>query len=47
MNWVPQTPDEYKIFEKIVQGHGVGGKPIITVGAGKGVGSAYYVPPVR
>ena len=45
MNWVPQTPDEYKIFEKIVQGHGVGGKPIITVGADGTVGAASYVPP--
>jgi hypothetical protein len=47
MNWVPTTPDEYKIFEKIIQGHGVGGKPIITVGADGAVGAANYIPPVR
>ena len=46
MNWIPKTPDEYKIFEKIIQGHGPGGKPIITIGSNGSVGAANYVPPV-
>jgi hypothetical protein len=47
MNWVPTTPEDYKIYEKIIQSHGVGGKPIITVGADGAVGAANYIPPVR
>jgi hypothetical protein len=47
MNWIPKTPDEFKIYEKIIQSHGVGGKPIITVGADGAVGAANYIPPVR
>jgi hypothetical protein len=46
MNWIPRTPADYKIYEKIIQSHGVGGKPIITVGADGTVGAAGYVPPV-
>jgi hypothetical protein len=47
MNWIPKTPEDYKIYEKIIQSHGVGGKPIITVGADGAVGAANYIPPVR
>ena len=43
MNWIPRTPDEYKIFEKIT----LGGKPVIMVGADGAVGAAKYIPPVR
>ncbi len=46
MNWIPKTPDEYKIYEKIIQSHGVGGKAVITVGADGTVGAANYIPPV-
>ena len=46
MNWIPRTPADYKIYEKIIQSHGIGGKPIITVGADGTVGAAGYVPPV-
>jgi hypothetical protein len=43
MNWIPQTPADYNIFEKILRSHGK--KPVITVGADS-VGTAVYVPPV-
>ena len=43
MNWIPRTPDEYKIFEKIT----LGGKPVIMVGADGAVGAAKYIPSVR
>jgi hypothetical protein len=46
MNWIPRTPADYKTYEKIIRSHGVGGKPIITVGADGTVGAASYIPPV-
>ena len=45
MNWIPRTPADYKVYEKIIKSHGVGGKPIITVGADGTVGAASYIPP--
>ena len=45
MNWIPRTPADYKVYEKIIRSQGPGGTPIITVGSNGTVGSAYYVPP--
>ncbi|HWQ22308.1 MAG TPA: hypothetical protein VN478_06245 [Clostridia bacterium] len=45
MNWVPRTPADYKVYEKIIRSHGLGGKPIITVGSGGATGAANYIPP--
>jgi hypothetical protein len=46
MNWIPKTPSDYAIYDKIIRSHGPGGKAIITVGADGAVGAANYIPPV-
>ena len=46
MNWIPRTPADYKVYERIIQSHGPGGKAVITVGADGAVGAAEYIPPV-
>jgi len=45
MNWIPRTPADFKVYEKIIRSHGAGGKAIITVGADGTVGAANYIPP--
>ncbi|MFZ2413722.1 MAG: hypothetical protein WAW16_05825, partial [Candidatus Cryosericum sp.] len=45
MNWVPRTPADYNVYEKIIRSHGLGGKPVITVGSDGAIGAANYIPP--
>lgn len=45
MNWIPRTPADYKVYEKIIRSHGLGGRPVITIGSDGAVGAANYIPP--